>query len=176
RLLSEDEWVQFCRGVGVFKDNDESHTVIRPKAWYWPVKGFPDGLYQDVLWGKVKSNYWYHILSTIRWTLMILQIAMNAVLTALGSFATNSGTAITVVAAVNTCMSSILALMHNSGLPDRYRSDRNEFYKLEQHMKEIIDARLVTPPEVTVMDVMADCFHRFNNARQTVENNIPSSY
>jgi hypothetical protein len=65
RLLSQDEWVQFCRGVGVLTD-EESETVIRPTCWYWPAKGFPDGLYQDVLWEKAKFSYWFHTLSMIR--------------------------------------------------------------------------------------------------------------
>jgi hypothetical protein len=65
--------------------------------------------------------------------------------------------------------------MHNSGLPDRYRSDRNEFYRLEQHMKSIIDTALV-PVNENINEVLAGCFEKFENARQTVQNNIPASY
>ncbi|KAI0132121.1 hypothetical protein BJ170DRAFT_680019 [Xylariales sp. AK1849] len=174
RVLSQDEWVQLCRGVGVFKD-DESEHVIRPTCWYWPAKGFPDGLYQDVMWEKAKYTYYFHILSSIRWTLMILQLALNAVLTALGSLSLKDGTAITAVAGINTLFAGILALMHNSGLPDRYRSDRNEYYKVEEYLKEIIDTRLVDADD-TIVEVMADCFDKFQGARQTVQNNIPASY
>lgn len=95
RLLTHPEWVQFCRGIGVFKD-DESEEVVRPTSRWWPPKGFRDGLYQDVLVEKTKFAYWFHCVSGLCWTLMLLQIAMSAVLTALGSVAsaTKSGTVI----------------------------------------------------------------------------------
>jgi hypothetical protein len=32
---------------------------------YWPPRGFPDGLYQDVLWEKAKFTYSFHIIATI---------------------------------------------------------------------------------------------------------------
>ncbi|KAL7628109.1 hypothetical protein AAE478_002306 [Parahypoxylon ruwenzoriense] len=174
RLLSHDEWVQFCRGVGVFRD-DESEEIIRPTSRWWPPKGFRDGLYQDVLVEKTKFTYWFHSVGAVNWILMLLQIAMSAVLTALGSIPRKDGTAITTIAAVNTCVGGILALMHNSGLPDRYRSDRNEFYKLEEHLKSIVDTALV-PADQDINDVLATCFDMFRDARQTVQNNIPASY
>ncbi|OTA57766.1 hypothetical protein K449DRAFT_467753 [Hypoxylon sp. EC38] len=178
RLLSHAEWVQFCRGIGVFKD-DESEEVVRPTSQWWPPKGFRDGLYQDVLTEKTKFTYWFHCVGTFTWILMLLQIAMSAVLTALGSVTTSSaakdGTAITSIAAVNTCVGGILALLHNSGLPDRYRSDRNEFYKLEEHLKSIVDTALV-PTDQDINEVLAGCYDMFRDARQTVQNNIPASY
>lgn len=91
RLLSHNEWVQFCKGIGVFKD-DESEEVVRPISPWWPPKGYRDGLYQDVLVEKTKFTYFFHIVSTITWFLMLLQIAMSAVLTALGSVSTSSST------------------------------------------------------------------------------------
>ncbi|KAI1410806.1 hypothetical protein F5Y13DRAFT_166863 [Hypoxylon sp. FL1857] len=178
RLLSHAEWVQFCRGIGVFRD-DESEEVIRPTSRWWPPKGFRDGLYQDVLTEKTKFTYWFHCVGVVTWVLMLLQIAMSAVLTALGSVTTSStakdGTAITSIAAVNTCVGGILALLHNSGLPDRYRSDRNEFYKLEEHLKSIVDTALV-PTDQDINEVLAGCYDMFRDARQTVQNNIPASY
>lgn len=66
-------------------------------------------------------------------------------------------------------------MMHNSGLPDRYRSDRNEFYKLEEHLKSIIDTSLV-PADQDINEVLAGCFDMFRDARQTVQNNIPATY
>jgi hypothetical protein len=71
------------------------------------------------------------------WFLMLAQLALSAVLTALGSTSLKNGTPITVIAAINTSIAGILALMHNSGLPDRYRSDRNEFCKVEEYLKEV---------------------------------------
>ncbi|KAI1373665.1 hypothetical protein F4677DRAFT_428806 [Hypoxylon crocopeplum] len=176
RLLSHAEWIQFCRGVGVLKD-DESEEVIRPTSQWWPPKGFRDGLYQDVLFEKTKFTYGFHGVSAVNWTLMLVQIAMSAVLTALGSVSSSSkqGTAITAIAAVNTCIGGILALMHNSGLPDRYRKDRNEFCKIEEHIKSIIDTALV-PADQDINEVLAGCFDMFRDARQTVQNNVPASY
>ncbi|KAK8060473.1 hypothetical protein PG996_010403 [Apiospora saccharicola] len=182
RLLSHDEWVLFCRGVGCFKD-EESETVVRPTCWYWPAKGLPDGLYREVMWEKAKFTYWFHILSTIRltevvfrrWILMVLQLGLSAVLTALGSVSKQDGNAITVIAAICTCIAGVLALMHNSGLPDRYRSDRNEFYSVEVYIKEVMDTRLAAADQ-NIMEVMAGCFDQFRTARQTVQNNIPASY
>ena len=65
--------------------------------------------------------------------------------------------------------------MHNGGIPDRYRSNRNEFNKLEEHLKLIVDTGLV-PINDSVNDVLADCFHRFRVARQTVQDNMPATY
>lgn len=106
---------------------------------------------------------------------MILQLALNAVLTALGSLSFKDGTSITVVAGINTLFAGILALMHNSGLPDRYRSNRNEFSKVEEYLKEIIDTRLVLA-EDSIIEVLSACFDKFANAKQTVQNNVPASY
>lgn len=191
RFLTDEEWAQFCRGVGVFSDKDDGHTLIRPTCWYWPVKGFSDGLYRDILYEKTKFTYWFHILSTIQyalallsagaripladadasvspasWFLMLVQIGIGACLTALGAFSREDGTAITIMAAFNTCVGGILALLHNSGLPGRYRYDRNEFYQAEEYIKAIIDTRLV-PEDQDIKEVMAGCFHRFRAARQT---------
>ncbi|KAK8867804.1 hypothetical protein PGQ11_006382 [Apiospora arundinis] len=174
RLLSHEEWVQFCRGVGCFRD-EESETLVRPTCWYWPAKGLPDGLYRDVMWEKAKFTYWFHMLSTIRWILMCLQLALSACLTALGSFSHEDGKPITIIAAISTCTAGVLALMHNSGLPDRYRSDRNEFYQVEVYIKEIMDTKLAAADQ-NIMEVMASCFDKFREARQTVQNNIPASY
>ncbi|KAH6659845.1 hypothetical protein BKA67DRAFT_529975 [Truncatella angustata] len=174
RILSREEWVQFCHGIGVLK-GDESTKVIRPTSWFWPPKGLPNGLYLDILWEKSKFTYWFHILASIRWTLMILQLSLNAVLTALGSTSTKDGVVITTIAGVNTLFAGILALLHNSGLPDRYRSNRNEFAKVEEYLKEIVDTRLVLA-EDSIVEVMAACFDRFAAARLSVQNNVPQSY
>ncbi|KAF7535547.1 hypothetical protein G7054_g5290 [Neopestalotiopsis clavispora] len=174
RTMNQQEWVQFCHGVGVMKDN-ESTTVIRPTAWYWPPRGFPDGLYQDVLWEKAKFTYSFHIIATIVWILMVVQLALNAVLTAVGSSSSQDSVVITTIAGVNTLVSGILALMHNSGLPDRYRSNRNEFGKIEDYLKEIVDTRLV-PVDDSIVEVMAHCFDKFASARQSVQDNVPASY
>lgn len=90
RLLSHEEWVRFCRGVGVFKD-DRSEEVTCPTCALWPAKGFRDGLYQDVLIQETKYAYLYYSLSLSKWVLLLLQIALGSILTALGSFASQLG-------------------------------------------------------------------------------------
>lgn len=98
---------------------------------------------------------------------MCLQLALSACLTALGSFSHEDGKPITIIAAISTCTAGVLALMHNSGLPDRYRSDRNEFYQVEVYIKEIMDTKLAAADQ-NIMEVMASCFDKFREARQTV--------
>lgn len=46
RLMTKAEWLQFCRGVGVLKD-DESEEVIRTTSRLWPPSAFRDGLFSD---------------------------------------------------------------------------------------------------------------------------------
>ncbi|KAJ2980357.1 hypothetical protein NUW58_g6962 [Xylaria curta] len=174
RLMKKTEWLQFCRGIGILKD-EESEEVVRATSRLWPPLGFKDGLYNDVLREKTKFTYYYHILSIIAWCLMLLQLALSAILTALGARANNNGTPITVIAAVNTSVAGILALLHNSGLPDRYRWDRNEFFRVEEHIKAIVDTGLV-PASQSVNDALTECFGMFTTALQTVQNNTPSMY
>ncbi|KAI1433287.1 hypothetical protein GGR50DRAFT_509797 [Xylaria sp. CBS 124048] len=174
RLLGKSEWLQFCRGVGILKD-EEGEEVIRVTSRLWPPSGFRDGLYNDILSEKTKFTYYYHALSIIAWLLMLLQIALSAILTALGATSKYNGTVITIIAAINTSLAGILALLHNSGLPDRYRYDRNEFYKLEEHIKAVVDTGLV-PIDQSVNDAVAECFDKFATALQTVQNNNPTTY
>ncbi|KAI0204960.1 hypothetical protein F4808DRAFT_456702 [Astrocystis sublimbata] len=174
RLMRKGEWLQFCRGVGILKD-EESEEVIRATSRMWPPRGFKDGLYNDILYEKTKYTYYYHALSIIAWILMLLQLALSAILTALGATSSSNGTPITIIAAINTGVAGILALLHNSGLPDRYRWDRNEFYKTEEHIKAIVDTGLI-PATHGVNDVLAECFDMFATALQTVQNNAPTMY
>jgi hypothetical protein len=53
RLLNKGEWLQFCRGIGILKD-EESEEVIRATSWLWPPSSFKDGLYSD---GELRLNY-----------------------------------------------------------------------------------------------------------------------
>lgn len=131
RQMSPEEWVRVARGVGALQDDGENHSIVHPTCWYWPPKGLPQGLYRDTIMQKTKNFYQYHVLASIRWFLMISQIILGAILTALGSLSSTSGTPITLLAALNTVDAGLLALMHNSGIPERYRSNRVEFSKVE---------------------------------------------
>jgi len=134
RFLTPAEWARVAHGVGAINEG-ETHTVIHPTCWYWPPKGVPEGLYRDVILQRSKFFISYHLLSTFRWFMMILQIVLGAILTALGSAQLNASVPITVLAAINTVNAGLLALMHNSGLPDRYRLDKVEFTKVEDFLK-----------------------------------------
>lgn len=134
RFLSPAEWARVAHGLGAIEEG-ETHAVIHPTCWYWPPKNLPDGLYKDVITHRSKYFILYHLISTLRWFLLILQIVLGAILTALGSVQGNLNTPITVLAALNTVAAGLLALMHNSGLPDRYRLDKVEFMKVEDSLK-----------------------------------------
>jgi len=150
RFLTPAEWARLAHGVGAIKDG-ETHTVVHPTCWYWPPKGLPEGLYRDVVAQRSKYFISYHLLSTLRWFLMIIQIVIGAILTALGSVQMHTGIPITVLAAINTIDAGLLALMHNSGLPDRYRLDKVEFTKVEDHLKVRTAAFLTVQDWLTVL-------------------------
>ncbi|KAK4647134.1 uncharacterized protein QC761_122810 [Podospora bellae-mahoneyi] len=174
RFLTPAEWARVAHGLGAIREG-ETHQVVHPSSWYWPPKGLPEGLYRDIVTQRTKYFYSYHILSVLRWLLMLLQIILGAVLTALGSFQTTDGTPVTVLAAINTVDAGILALMHNSGLPDRYRLDKVEFVKVEDFLKELLDTGIVEQHQ-TVDDILSDCFARYQKAKSIVLANMPESY
>ncbi len=66
---------------------------------------------------------------------MVIQIIIGAVLTALGSFSKDNSVPIMVLAAINTVTAGLLALMHNSGLPDRYRMNKVQFDNVEDFLR-----------------------------------------
>ena len=79
------------------------------------------------------------------------------------------------MAAINTALAGVLALLHNSGIPERFRNNRNEFQRLEEHIRSVIDTGLIRAEE-DVHEALAACFEQFRVARQSVENNVPSLY
>ncbi|TDZ22866.1 hypothetical protein Cob_v004187 [Colletotrichum orbiculare MAFF 240422] len=174
RFLTPTEWAIFAHGIGGVSDT-EGHLALHPFCWYYPPKGIPNGLYRDVIWHRTKYFYFYHGMSTIRWVCYILQIVIGAVITAISGMSFKDGTPITVLAAINTVNAGILALLHNSGLPDRYRSDQSEFEKVEDHLKMILDTGIV-PQDMTVDQVLVDCFDLYSEAKTTIQANIPAVY
>jgi hypothetical protein len=144
RLLTPAEWERVARGIGGLQDVGDGHEVVHPTCWYWPPKGLPEGLYRDTVMQKTKNYFQYHVLACIRWTLMISQIILGAILTSLGSLSNSPGTPITILAALNTVDAGLLALMHNSGIPERYRFNRVEFSKVEDTFR--VDSSPPLPP------------------------------
>lgn len=137
RFLTPAEWDRFAHGIGAIREGDETHQVVHPTCWLWPPKGMPAGLYRDVVRQRAKYHILYSVVSTVKWYLMILQLAIGASLTALGSMdnQVNFRTAIVALAALNTLDAGLLALLHNSGLPDRYRMDKVGYAKVEDYIK-----------------------------------------
>lgn len=106
---------------------------------------------------------------------LFAQLVLGAAMTALASSSTLSNTVITILAAANTINAGLLALMHNSGLPDRYKNDWTEFEKVEMFMKELIISGIIRE-EVSREDIIIDCYERYAKARETVSRNKPSAY
>lgn len=174
RFLTPAEWAVIARGIGGIKDG-ESMEPARPKSGVWPPRGMPRGLYKDVVIQRTKCFYLFHVSSIFRWTLLILQILLGATLTALGSSSVDKGIAITILGAANTVVAGLLALFHNSGLPDRFRYDMQEFERVEDHIRGILEGRLA-PADEDLDQVLAECFDLFSSAKSTVAANMPPSY
>lgn len=106
---------------------------------------------------------------------LVLQLVLGASLTALGAADKNKSTAITVLAAANTVNAGFIALMHNSGIPTRYRNDMDEWARVEIYMADIMESGVIQA-NMNKDDVIATCQGMYNAAFATVENNKPTSY
>ncbi|KAG4277879.1 hypothetical protein FPRO04_07122 [Fusarium proliferatum] len=136
RFLSSTEWAIFARGVGGIRDIEDNRPV-HPTNSFWPPHGIPHGLYRDCIYRRAISSYSFHFIGFVRAILFVLQLMIGASITALSSGGA-SDTAITILAASNTVIAGLLALLHNSGIPDRYRYDKSEFQKVEDHISEVL--------------------------------------
>lgn len=174
RFLSAAEWSTIANGIGGVSDA-EGHKPAHPTSSWWPPSGMPTGLYRDIVSQRTKFYYMFHGISILRWTLMVLQLLIGATLTSLGAMSMKDGTPITALGAANTVIAGFLALMHNSGLPDRYRCDMIQFEELEDHIKELLDCGMA-PAEQTLDQVLAECFDTFREAKATVNANMPAAY
>lgn len=117
----------------------------------------------------------FYAATMMQWTFMLLQLCISAVLTALGSIAVKNGTPITVLGAVNTVSAGILAFIHNSGIPDRYRKDMEELREVEDHIKELLDSG-IAPAGLSPEQIIAECFDLYQDAKATVRANLPDNY
>ncbi|KAF5002211.1 hypothetical protein FGRMN_517 [Fusarium graminum] len=176
RSLSPTEWLLFARGVGGLQDA-ERNVPVHPTSQLWPPKGLPPGLYRDAVYRRTMSSYSFGFASAIRWIILILQLLIGASLTALGGWSAREGdgTPVTVLGASNTVIAGLLALLHNSGVPDRYRYDKAEFERVEDRIRELLDTGLVREDK-SVNEVLAECFDCFQHAKRTVNSNIPAAY
>ncbi|KAM0225210.1 hypothetical protein ACHAQD_001142 [Fusarium lateritium] len=174
RSLSAAEWIFVARGVGGIRDA-ERNIPVQPTSRLWPPKGLPPGLYRDTVYNRTMSFYMFQFASAIRWIFLILQLMIGASLTALGGMSTRDGTPITVLGASNTVIAGLLALLHNSGVPDRYGYDKAEFERVEDHIRELLVTGLVRADK-SVNEALADCFDYYQHAKRTVSSNMPAAY
>lgn len=174
RFLTPQEWALIAHGIGGIMDH-EGHAPNHPTCWYWGPKGMPEGLYKDVVYQRAKYSYLYHTLSILRWLGMILQMLIGATLMALGAMALEHSTPITILAAANTLNAGLLGLLHNSGLPDRYRSDQHVFAEVEDFLKAVLATGLVQEG-TSAAYVLAECFERYQAAKKVVQSNLPDTY
>ncbi|RDA86971.1 hypothetical protein CP532_6738 [Ophiocordyceps camponoti-leonardi (nom. inval.)] len=167
RFLTSAEWTTIATGIGGVGDL-EGHKPVHPTSWWWPPRGLPRGLYRDIVTRRTN-------ISIVRWGLMVGQLLIGAAITSLGSMSMSSGMPVTVLGALNTIIAGMLALLHNSGLPDRYRYDMAQFEELEDRVKEILDSG-IAPIDMTTDQVLAECFDLFRMAKATVTANMPVNY
>ncbi|CAG8971481.1 hypothetical protein HYALB_00002065 [Hymenoscyphus albidus] len=155
--------------------NVESQVPVHPTSWLYPPKGLPPGLYREVVTARTGAMQMYYAFSFFFNTSLVIQLVLGALLTALGSRATGKDVLITVLAAGNTVVAGLLALMHNSGLPDRYQKDWEEFDKVEAYMRELMDTG-ITLRDMTRDECIEVCFANFRKAKDTIARNSPSAY
>jgi SMODS and SLOG-associating 2TM effector domain len=172
--LSPKDLAMVCQAIGGVSD-DEHHALLHPKSTIYPPKGLPDGLYRDAIRSRTVSQYQYFFVAAFFNLSLILQLLLGACLTALGSIAKNKDIPITVLAAANTVIAGLLALMHNSGLPDRYKKDWNEFDNVESYIKELMESGIARDG-LDRDSVIEHCFEMYRKAKNTVAKNKPAAY
>jgi hypothetical protein len=174
-VLSDTDLKLLRKAIGAPVKDEEDQNGRKPLVWYWPPRNLSRGLYRDVILSRTKSQYSYYFTATLYNTCLVLQLLLGAALTALGSTSSRNHLAITILAAANTVNAGLVALLHNSGLPNRIRNDWNEYDKVEMFLEELIDSGVV---EVGMKweDVVASCWKKYMAARATVNANKPSVY
>ncbi|RDL40676.1 Uncharacterized protein BP5553_00655 [Venustampulla echinocandica] len=173
--LSGQDLAIVCHSIGG-STSVESQAVLHPTSWIYPPKGLPDGLYKDVIRKRVHAQFFYHLCSIFFNTSLVLQLVFGALLTALASSqATGKDVLITVLAALNTVNAGLLALLHNSGLPDRYQKDWDEYDRVESFLRELMDTGIVMK-SMSRDEVVEYCYARFRRAKETIAKNMPAAY
>src|SRR4051812_20024316 len=141
--LSPVDHAFVCHAIGAICDDHETQSLSQPKSGIYPPKGLPDGLYRDVIRARVVCAYQYYFCMIWFNVALFLQLLLGAATTALASASKTNNLIVTILAAANTINAGVLALMHNSGLPDRYKNDGIEYEAVEMYMRELIDGAIV---------------------------------
>lgn len=173
--LSDRDLHIVCTAIGALHTDSEKESLATITSTFWPSKGLPPGLYKDVIRARTVSQYQYYLCSLFFNTALILQLILGAVLTGLSSYADGQAVLITVLAAANTVIAGLLALMHNSGLPDRFKKDWNEFDYVEMYLCELMRSGVVKNG-MSRDQVIEYCYGLFKKAKGTVARNKPAAY
>ncbi|CZS90055.1 uncharacterized protein RAG0_01188 [Rhynchosporium agropyri] len=172
--LSAADHALLCQSIGALSD-DENHKLSRPHSHMYPPKGLPNGLYKDVIRSRTLAQYEYYFTSLLFTVALVLQLLLGAALTALGSTSASTNLRITLLAAANTILAGLLAPMHNSGLPERYKNDWTEFDEVEMFMRELVETGIIAGGW-TRDQTIEHCYALYRRAKGTVTKNKPTSY
>ncbi|KAH6720280.1 hypothetical protein DL95DRAFT_452960 [Leptodontidium sp. 2 PMI_412] len=172
--LSDIDHSIICQSIGALS-NDESHRICHPSSYIYPPKGLPNGLYKDVIRSRTLAQYEYYFTSLLFTAALIVQLLLGAALTALGSTDFGTNLRITLLAAANTVLAGLLALMHNSGLPERYKNDWTEFDEVEMFLRELVETGIIQSGWSRDQTI-EHCFALYRRAKGTVTKNKPTSY
>ncbi|KAL2074145.1 hypothetical protein VTL71DRAFT_7923 [Oculimacula yallundae] len=172
--LSPTDHSIICQSIGALSD-DENHKISRPRSHIYPPKGLPNGLYKDVIRSRTLAQYEYYFTSLLFTAALILQLLLGAALTALGSTSAGTNLRITLLAAANTVLAGLLALMHNSGLPERYKNDWTEFDEVEMYLRELVETGIIQSGW-TRDQTIEHCYELYRRAKGTVTRNKPTAY
>lgn len=173
--LSDRDLHTVCKAIGAFVQDGDEITIATVKSTFWPSKGLPPGLYKDVVRSRTVSQYQYYLCSLFFNSALILQLVLGAVLTGISSSAASNSLLLTILAAANTIIAGLLALMHNSGLPDRFKKDWNEFDYVEMYLCELMRSGVVKNG-MSRDQVIEFCYCLFKKAKGTVARNKPAAY
>ncbi|KAG9249109.1 hypothetical protein BJ878DRAFT_485549 [Calycina marina] len=174
RRLEDSERLRLCRALGAISQDEEA-------IGSFSIKNLPDGLFKRILHSRRKSERNYYVCTAIYSTCVVLQVVLGATLTGLGASTSSSnstsyiGLALTILAAANTVNAGIVALLHNSGLPGRFRNDWYEFKKVEMHVMELVHSGVVRK-EAGIAEAIERCWAMYRQANETVLGNKSNSY
>ena len=142
-------------------------------------KSFPRGIYGTLIRDARQYSLQYWTLDVLLTVALVAQLLIGTTLTTLGPVASRHHLAITILSACNTFIAGFLALMKGNGLPDRYRKDGYEIRKVQDYIEEVeglFEGGLGPKSEKEVLGVVKEVLRRYEEARETVERNRPSSY
>ncbi|CAG8974106.1 hypothetical protein HYALB_00002741 [Hymenoscyphus albidus] len=137
------------------------------------------GLYKQILLLQRWRARQYHIVNTIYYFALGLQVLIGAVLASLGPLSKLHPTAITILGVLNASLAGILALLKGQGLPDRLRKDEYQMRKVQDFIEET-DIRLAISGEdisrKELSDLVERVFAKYHTARDTAQMNKRMSY